>query len=93
MENTPLLTTSGVFHNNSIHFYVLQEILQHGRSFEVEKILADERYQTLKVSRNEKKKKTAPVVRVLLGDSCENDLHSPSLKDTSLLKTLNANPF
>ncbi|KAK7901620.1 hypothetical protein WMY93_018389 [Mugilogobius chulae] len=30
---------------------LIQEILQHGRSFEVEKILADEKYQTLKCVR------------------------------------------
>uniref|UniRef100_A0A8C6WX98 Deoxynucleotidyltransferase, terminal n=1 Tax=Neogobius melanostomus TaxID=47308 RepID=A0A8C6WX98_9GOBI len=29
--------------------HLIQEILQYGRSFEVEKILADERYQTLKL--------------------------------------------
>uniref|UniRef100_A0A3P9C2G3 DNA-directed DNA/RNA polymerase mu n=1 Tax=Maylandia zebra TaxID=106582 RepID=A0A3P9C2G3_9CICH len=29
--------------------YVIEEILQHGHSFEVEKILSDERYQILKV--------------------------------------------
>ncbi|XP_071337403.1 DNA nucleotidylexotransferase isoform X3 [Trachinotus anak] len=28
---------------------IMEEILQHGRSFEVEKILSDERYQTLKL--------------------------------------------
>lgn len=39
-----------VFLNNIICFHVWQEILQHGRSFEVEKALSDERYQTLKVS-------------------------------------------
>ena len=43
--------TNSVSPNNIIYFYVLQEILRHGRSFEVEKILSDERYQTLKVSR------------------------------------------
>lgn len=31
-------------------FDVLQEILQHGRAFDVEKVLSDERYQSLKVS-------------------------------------------
>lgn len=43
--------TDSLFLNNTIYFYVFQEILRHGRSFEVEKILSDERYQTLKVSR------------------------------------------
>uniref|UniRef100_A0A3Q3JB73 BRCT domain-containing protein n=1 Tax=Monopterus albus TaxID=43700 RepID=A0A3Q3JB73_MONAL len=38
-----------VFLNKTHYFYVLQEILQHGRSSEVEKILSDERYQTLKL--------------------------------------------
>lgn len=36
--------------DNIIRLCVLQEILQHGHSFEVEKILSDERYQILKVS-------------------------------------------
>lgn len=43
--------TINVFLDNIIYFYVLQEILQHGRAFDVEKTLSDERYQTLKVSR------------------------------------------
>lgn len=46
----PMLTPSVFFLNNIIYFYILQEILQCGRAFEVEKILSDERYQTLKVS-------------------------------------------
>lgn len=46
--------TNSIFLNHIIYFYVLQEILQHGHSFEVEKILSDERYQILKVSRQKK---------------------------------------
>ncbi|MEQ2204170.1 hypothetical protein XENOCAPTIV_009023 [Xenoophorus captivus] len=37
------------FLSNVICFYASQEILQYGRSFEVEKILSDERCQTLKL--------------------------------------------
>lgn len=76
-----------VFPNDIIYFHILQEVLQCGRSFEVEKILSDERYRTLKVSRRKKNSN----VRLL--SPRENDLHLlTSLEDLGLLKTLNANP-
>ncbi len=46
----PIMTPTVFFPNNITYFYVLQEILQYGHSFEVETILSNERYQTLKVS-------------------------------------------
>ena len=67
---------------HSIYFYMLQDILQYGRSFEVEKILSDERYQTLKVSRWK-------ITFVLLflfwcfQIRCD-DRHLPSLRDMKL---------
>lgn len=36
---------------NNVCFDVVQEILQYGHAFDVEKVLSDERYQTLKVSK------------------------------------------
>lgn len=84
--------TNSVFLNNIIYFHVLQEILQYGRSFDVEKTLSDERYQTLKVSRWKTTHSLALSISVLL-NCCESDLHFLSLKETELFKTLNANPF
>lgn len=53
-ENIPLLTLLVSLRTTTRFFHVLQEILQYGRSFEVERLLSDERYQTLKVSRLKK---------------------------------------
>lgn len=74
--------TNSISLNNIIYFYVLQEILQCGRSFEVVKILSDERYQILKVSRW--------ATCLLSPNRCENDLHSP--ENIGPFKTLNPNP-
>lgn len=67
----PDVHTDSTFLYNIIVFHVLQEILQYGRSFEVEKILSDERYQTLKVSGW---KTNQPLVWFSPSRSCETAL-------------------
>lgn len=85
--------TNSVLLNNIIYFHVLQEILQYGRSFDVEKALSDERYQTLKVSGWKTTHSLALSVSVLLKLPWKWFAFSISWGETELLKTLNANPF
>lgn len=76
---------TNIVFNNTICFYVLQEILQCGHAFEVEKILSDERYQTLKVS-TWKRKGLLAFSTVMLWNCHGSDLHLPAFKDMELFR-------
>lgn len=70
----PIVTPGVFFLIISSAFMFWQEILQHGRSFEVEKALSDERYQTLKVSKCERSH-SLTFSSLMLLNCCESDLH------------------